>query len=300
MNRNLMKFITGLLLFGSNGIVASGINLPSYDIVVLRTLLGTLLLGALFAIRHRHARPSFSKRGAAFVVLSGVLMGVSWLLLFEAYTLVGVGLSSLLYYCGPVLVMALSPILFAEPLTRTRVAGFATVLAGVVLVNASAFGGELNLLGIAYSVLSAFCLAGIIVFNKKAEGISDLDNAFIQIASAFVTATVGTAALHGLSMDVQPADWPAILVLGLVNTGMGCYFYFSTIGKLKAQTVAVCGYIEPISAVVLSAVLLGETLSIVQIVGAVLVIAGAAGAELFPGMRHRFRKAPLAVERTRA
>jgi len=296
MKKDLLKFIAGLMLFGANGIVASGISLPSYDIVVMRTLLGTLLLGALFIIRHRHARPAFNRRGLAFVALSGMLMGVSWLLLFEAYTLVGVGLSSLLYYCGPVIVMALSPILFAEPLTRTRVAGFATVLAGVVLVNASALGGELNPLGIAYSALSAFCLAGIIVFNKKAEGIGGLDNAFIQIASAFITAAVGTAALHGLSMDIQPANWLPILVLGLANTGLGCYFYFSTIGKLKAQTVAVCGYIEPISSVVLSAVFLGETMSAIQVAGAVLVIAGAAAAELLPGLRRRSHRTTLAAE----
>jgi drug/metabolite transporter (DMT)-like permease len=56
---------------------------------------------------------------------------------------------------------------------------------------------------------------------------------------------------------------------------IGCYFYFFSIGELPVQTVAICGYVELLSA------LLGETLSLLQIVGAVLILGGAAFRELF-------------------
>ena len=72
-----------------------------------------------------------------------------------------------------------------------------------------------------------------------------------------------------------------ILILGVVNTGVGCYFYFSSIGELPVQTVAIGGYLEPLSALLFSAALLAETLTLVQIVGAVLILAGAAFGELF-------------------
>ena len=69
--------------------------------------------------------------------------------------------------------------------------------------------------------------------------------------------------------------WPWILVLGLVNTGIGCYLYFSPLSKLPVQTVAVCGYLEPLSAVLFAALLLGEKMSALQYIGAVCIIGGA-------------------------
>ncbi len=52
-----------------------------------------------------------------------------------------------------------------------------------------------------------------------------------------------------------------------MNTGLGCYLYFSSIGRLSVQSVAVLGYLEPFSAVVLSAVLLREGMSLLRLLG---------------------------------
>ena len=73
-------------------------------------------------------------------------------------------------------------------------------------------------------------------------------------------------------MSIAAGDVLPILLLGLWNTGAGCYFYFSSIGRLPVQTVAICGYLEPLSAVLLSVVFLGEQMLPVQIAGAVLMI----------------------------
>ena len=70
----------------------------------------------------------------------------------------------------------------------------------------------------------------------------------------------------------------------ILNTGIGCYLYFSSIGNLPVQTVAICGYLEPLSAVVFSVLFLREILLPIQVLGAVLVIGGAVFAE---GMLNR-------------
>ena len=59
-------------------------------------------------------------------------MGLSWMFLFEGYKQIGVGISSLLYYCGPVIVMMLSPYIFKEQLTKPKIIGCSIVLLGVV------------------------------------------------------------------------------------------------------------------------------------------------------------------------
>ena len=74
-------------------------------------------------------------------------------------------------------------------------------------------------------------------------------------------------------------------IFGLLNTGIGCYFYFSSIGNLPVQTVAICGYLEPLSAVFFSVLLLGERLLPSQILGAILILGGAVFGEQCKGGR---------------
>jgi len=269
-------YIMALLLFGSNGIVASHIHLASCDIVLLRTMTGSLLLLFLFRLKRCHFQFPGYWRDCLYICLSGAAMGAGWMFLFEAYTLTGVGIASLLYYCGPVIVMALSPLLFKEKLTAVRLIGFAAVLCGVFLINENVT-EKPNTSGILCGLLSAVMYAFMVMANKKAKHIAGLENALIQLISSFLTVAAFTAVKNrGIGMRVMPGDWIWILMLGLLNTGIGCYLYFSSIGSLPVQTVAVCGYIEPLSAVVLSALLLGETMAPLQILGVILIIGGAA------------------------
>lgn len=269
-----------MLLFGLNGIVASRIALSSYEIVWLRTLFGSLfLIGVFFLGRKtmafRHHRKSF-----IYLILSGVSMGISWMLLYEAYQLIGVSIASLLYYCGPVIVMILSPILFRERLTRNRVISFLVVLAGVYLINGQMPQTQQAGRGILFGLLSALMYSGMVIFNKKAHGITGLENASFQLLVSFLTVTVFIAFRHGLTIPADSVNWPAILTLGLVNTGVGCYLYFSSIGHLPAQTVAIFSYLELLSAVLFSVLLLHEVLHPLQIAGALIMIGGAVFAQI--------------------
>ncbi len=119
-----VKYLSALLMFGTNGIVASFISLSSYEIVFARLLIGGLLLAAVFVLSRQKVRLFQNKRDAVFLAVSGVSMGLSWMFLYEAYQKIGVGIASLAYYCGPVIVMILSPALFREKLTWAKACGF--------------------------------------------------------------------------------------------------------------------------------------------------------------------------------
>ncbi len=275
----LLKYLLALLMFGTNGIVASHINLSSYEIVLLRTLIGSMFLIAIFFLTG--GKPSFykHKKQSAFLAVSGIAMGASWMFLYEAYSRIGVSISSLLYYCGPVIVMVLSPLLFKERLTLPKITGFIAVLAGIFLVNGN-ISGQLNKWGIFCGLMSAVMYAFMVICNKKATSITGLENSMLQLFISFLTAAVFVGIKQGCVIDVQPESVLPIVILGLVNTGVGCYFYFSSIGRLPVQTVAVCGYLEPLSAVMFSAIMLDERLTVLQIIGAVLIIGGAMCGEL--------------------
>lgn len=287
MKRFYFKYISGLLLFGSNGIVASFIALSSYEIVLLRTMIGSLLLMILFFAGRGKLTFYRHKKQFLWLAVSGIAMGASWIFLYEAYARIGVSISSLLYYCGPVIVMALSPFLFKEKLTVSRAIGFLSVLCGIFLVNGNAFDGSDDTFGILCGLFSAVMYSFMVICNKKADRITGLENAALQLLISFLTVAAFVGFKQGFVINIPQSSILPIFILGLLNTGIGCYFYFSSIGNLPVQTVAICGYLEPLSAVLLSFMLLKETMLPIQIIGTTLILGGAIFSE-----RRKNNKAP--------
>jgi len=216
-----------------------------------------------------------------YVVISCVPMGTSMMVLYEAYQQLCVSIASLAYYCGPVIVLILSPILFGEKLTWAKLLGFLAVLIGIFCVNLAALADGRISWGFFYGIMSAVMFAIMVIFNKKVKDITGLENAMWQLIASFLTVAIFIVIKQGFSLSIELGSLVPILILGIVNTGMGCYYYFSAIGDLPVQTVAICGYLEPLAALIFSTVLLGETLGFLQIIGAVLILGGAAFGELF-------------------
>lgn len=280
LNRSaFVKYLCALLLFGLNGIVASHIALSSYEIVFLRTLIGSLFLMALFLIGKGTFHLRENRRDALFIALSGIAMGTSWMFLYEAYRQIGVSYASLLYYCGPVIVMILSPLIFRERLTKPVIAGFMIVLLGIFLVNGKT-AGEGNAWGLFCGAMSAVLYFFMVTLNKQSRKLTGMENAVVQLTVSFLTVAVFVGIRQAFVIRVPSEAWPWILGLGIVNTGIGCWLYFSPLSKLPVQTVAICGYLEPLSAVVFAALLLGEKMTALQIVGAACIIGGAMIGEL--------------------
>lgn len=274
MKNAFFKYILALLLFGSNGIVASYIDLSSYEIVLLRTLIGSILLISIFLLGRGKFGFYKNKKDFLFLAVSGIAMGTSWMFLYEAYAQIGVSIASLCYYCGPVIVMILSPLLFKEKLTSAKIVGFLAVLIGIFLVNG--FGAIVaNRFGLLCGLASAIMYAFMVIFNKKATAITGLENSVLQLFIAFATVAVLVGFKQGFDIDIPADSILPIIILGLLNTGIGCYLYFSSIGKISVQTVAICGYLEPLSAVLFSVIFLREKLLPVQIIGAAMIIGGA-------------------------
>lgn len=281
MKKAFFKYIFALLLFGSNGIVASNIHLSSYKIVFWRTLIGSLLLIGIFFVTRQKITFAKEKNDTLFIVFSDITMGTSWMFLYEAYNQIGVSLASLSYYCGPVIVMGLSPILFKEKLTAYKIAGFIAVLIGIFLVNGTVSGENLNAFGIFCGIMSAIMYSFMVILNKKSKKVQGLENATIQLLMSFLTVAAFVGLKTGYQVSISRTNLIWVIVLGLFNTGIGCYFYFSSIGKLPVQTVAISGYLEPLSAIILATLILGETMRPLQMIGAVLIIGGAVFGEYY-------------------
>ena len=274
MKQAYCKHISALLLFGSNGIVASYILLSSYEIVFTRTLIGSLFLIAVYIISKGKFNGWRNTKHFGYIIISGAAMGASWMFLYEAYTQIGVSIATLAYYCGPVIVMALSPFVFHERMTASKILGLFTVLLGMIFVNGNALMQGGFSWGMLCGVMAAFMYAIMVVSNKKATSITGLENSIYQVSVSFFTVMIFMSIKQGMVISITPQSISPILFLGIINTGIGCYLYFSSVQKLSAQSVAICGYFEPLSALVFSALLLQERLTLIQVVGAVLILSG--------------------------
>ena len=280
MKKSYLKYLSSLLLFGSNGIVASYILLNSHEIVFLRTFIGSIFLLCLFLLSKQKLQAFVNKKDAIYLIASGISTGISWLFLYQAYTEIGVSLATLACYCGPIIVILLSPLIFNERLDIYKISGFIIVFTGMIFVN----GSELSQTGISFGlvcgILSAVTYSLMVIFTKKVKTINGLEYSFIQLISSFFIVAIFLGLKQGFYIPKLTENIFPVLFLGVINTGIGCYLYFSSIKELPAGTVAICGYLEPLSALFFSAIFLNERLSFIQIIGAIFIIGGAVIAEL--------------------
>ena len=271
-------YILAMLIFGTNGYLVAHLSLQGSQIVLVRTLVGGLLLTAIVLLRGGFDREAVRAEWRD-LLFGGVALGLNWVALFTAYRLLNVSLATLIYYAGPMLVLLFSPLLFRESLTPQKIAAVVIVAAGLFCITGSITSAGMSLTGLLAAVLSALFYASLIIFNKRIVKTGGMQTAARELDVAFVVVLIYVLLTAGIPHPLK-ADIPYLLVLGLVNTGIAYMLYFTGLQKLPGQSVALISYVDPVSALVFSALLLHETMTPLQMLGAVLIIGGALLGEL--------------------
>lgn len=284
-----LMFVAAMLIFGSNGVFASMLEMSGAQLVLLRTLIGGAVLLIIILISRSRTPKEVLLREKWRLLFAGVCLGANWALLFEAYNLMNVSLATLTYYTAPVLVLVLAPLVLKERQNGLAYLGMAVVIVGMLLVVGTDFGeGGVSATGLIVGLGSAVFYAMLMLVNKQITGVSGLNLTFIEIVIAavillpYVFATSG-----GVPLPTDARGIFALLFLCTVNTGFAYWLYFSSMNRLPAKAVALMGYFDPVSALIFSAVFLDERLSSVQLAGAILVLAGALVGQFRP---RRFTK----------
>ena len=271
-------YILALLIFGTNGILVSHISLASSQIVLLRTLIGGTLLTCLVLIGGGFDRDNVRREWLP-LLLGGTVLGLNWVSLFEAYRSLNVSLATLIYYVGPILILLLSPILLREKLTGRKIAAGMIVAIGVICISGSIAVTGMNPGGLLTAAVSAVLYAAVIYFNKQITLTSGLQTAAIELDVAVFVTLVYTLCTSGLP-HMTGKDIPYIAAIGLINTGLAYLLYFSGLQRISGQSAALISYLDPVSALCFSALLLHEVMTPVQVLGAVLIIGGAMFGEI--------------------
>ena len=278
-----LKIIFAMVTFGTIGIFVRNIELPSTIIALARGIIGTLFLLLVVFAKGKGLDYSAIKRNLTILAASGACIGFNWILLFEAYRYTTVATATLAYYMAPIFVIMASPFVLKERLTATKGLCVAMALTGMVLVSGVVQSGMdgVDFTGILCGVGAASLYATVILLNKFIKNISAYDMTIMQLGLAALVLlpyTMVTENFAALSPDTN--SLLLLAVVGVIHTGFTYAMYFSSIQNLKAQTVAIFSYIDPIVAIILSAVLLNESMDVYSMVGAVLVLGSTFVSEL--------------------
>lgn len=286
------KLTLSMVIFGTIGIFRRYIPLPSSLVAMTRGLTGMLFLLLVMLLRRRSMNRAAVRRKLGMLCLSGAAIGVNWILLFEAYNYTSVATATLCYYLAPMFVILASPLVVGERLTAKKLICVLAALLGMVFVSGvlEAGGGSSDLKGVLLGLGAAVLYASVVLMNKQLGDVPAYDRTIVQLGSSaavllpYVLLTEDVGAL-----SFTPATLALLMVVGIVHTGMAYAMYFGSLMELKAQTAAILSYIDPVVAVLLSALLLKERMSLLSGLGAVLVLGAAIVSEL-PARRGRLLK----------
>lgn len=284
VTRAKRDLIFSVSVFGTIGIFVRWIGLPSSVIALVRGAVGAAFLLLLARFRHAPIDRAALRRRWQLLLLSAAMMSFNWITLFEAYRYTTVATATLCYYMAPIFVTLISPVLLKERLTARKLLCVFLALAGMVFVSGvpqSGLPGPSEAKGILLALCSAALYAGVILINKYLAGVPAYDRTLLQLACAAAVMIPYILLTEDLSaMSVTPWGAVLLLIVAVFHTGWCYALYFGSMTVLSAQTVALFSYIDPIVAILLSALLLREPLGWSGILGAALVLGSTLVSEL--------------------
>ena len=279
-----VSLILAMVIFGTIGIFRKYIPLPSGIVACARGILGVAFLLVFIKIKKIKMDREAIKKHLWILLISGGFIGLNWVLLFESYRYTSVAVATLCYYMAPIFVMIVSPFLLKEKLTVKKVVCVIVALIGMVFVSGVLDGGISDvseMKGILFGLGAAALYATVIMMNQKLREVPTYDKTIMQLGAAAVVLIPYILFVEDLSAVVlTPLIILMLIIVGIVHTGIAYALYFGSMNGLKAQTVALFSYIDPIVAIILSAMFLKEPMTIYSAIGAVLVLGATMISEL--------------------
>lgn len=274
--KSLLQMIIAMLIFGTIGIFVRSMNLPSGFVAMVRGLSGMLFMILVICLKKSRINWKSIQRNLKVLILSGTFIGANWILLFEAYRYTSVATATLCYYLQPVFVILASHFVLKEKLTIKKLICALIALSGMVFISGILQLGETGNpagRGILCGVGAALLYACVIFFNKLLKDISAYDMTMMQLGIAAVVLLPYTLLTEKVNLlQIAPKDMILLLIVGIIHTGISYLLYFSAMQGLKAQTIAILSYIDPVTAIILSAVLLSEPMDAYSLIGAILIL----------------------------
>lgn len=270
-----LQLILSMAIFGTIGIFVRRISVSSGELALYRACLAILLLGGFFLVCRQRISWHAIRKAVPLLLVSGAAMGFNWILLFEAYRYTTVSVATLSYYFAPVIVTAVCPLLFREKMRAKQWICFGMSTLGIILITGTGdlSQGSSHFAGILFGLGAAVFYATVILLNKFIRDVPGIQRTFLQFLAAVIVLLPYVFLTSGVTLgNLDSTGRICLIIVGLVHTGITYCLYFSSLKALPGQTTAILSYIDPLVAVMVSVFLLGESLSLPQLIGGALIL----------------------------
>lgn len=279
--------VAAMAIFGTLGPFVRNIAVSSGELALYRAILAALLITGFLFLTKQKIPFATIKKEIPLLLASGMAMGINWILLFQAYKYTTVSLATLSYYFAPVIVTLVCPILFRERLTIKQIICFIMSTLGLILIiGIGDVGGGNNLLGIMFGLGAAVFYATVILLNKFIKNVEGIPRTFLQFIAAIIILFPYVFSTSGITLgNLDNIGWINLLIVGLFHTGITYCMYFSSLKELPGQKAAILSYIDPLVAVLISVVVLGEAMTFWQVIGGMLILGFTLWNEISPNKK---------------
>jgi len=274
-NRSRLMLIISMTIFGTIGLFVRNIPLASAEIALYRAVMAAALIGGYLLVSRQKISLGKMRKEIPLLLLSGMAMGINWILLFEAYKYTTVSVATLSYYFAPVIVTAVCPFLFKEKMTAKQLVCFIMSTIGLVMITGvgDGTGGGNDLVGILFGLGAAALYATVILLNKFIRQVGGIHRTFLQFLAAILILLPYVLLTGGVQIgSLNGIGWGSLLVVGLIHTGVTYCLYFTSLKELPGQKAAILSYIDPLVAVLMSVTILGEKMTLWQVIGGSLIL----------------------------
>lgn len=264
-----------MVVFGTLGLFVRNISVSSGELALYRAILAVLLIGSFLLLTGQKIPFREIRKEIPLLLLSGIAMGFNWILLFEAYKYTTVSVATLSYYFAPVIVTVACPVLFREKMSACQWICFFMSTLGIVLITGlgDLSGGNKNFVGILFGLGAACLYATVVLLNKFIKRVGGIHRTFMQFIAAIIVLVPYVCATSGVTLtSLDITGWICLAVVGLVHTGVTYCMYFSSLKELPGQEAAILSYIDPLVAVFVSVLILGESMTSLQAIGGAMIL----------------------------
>lgn len=232
-----MKYIIAVILYGTIGMFLRQVSVPSEIVVVCRGIIGSAFISVLSISQKKRLDRAAIRENRIWLVISGVCLGLNWVLLFAAYMHTTVAIASLCNYMAPIIVVVIAPFVLHEPINKRKIPCVIAAFIGIVFVSGFWKGVTGDASGILMGLMAAICFVIIVICNRKMQSINPYDKAVIQLVISAITVLPYVLIKNwGMEIDWNARSIMIIIILGLVHTGLAYCLYFSGMSTLPVQT----------------------------------------------------------------
>ncbi|OOM73686.1 aromatic amino acid exporter [Clostridium puniceum] len=270
-----LYFVMSMIIVGAVGVFIKYIDMSSSKIALFLCLIGAIFLFTIFKCKKQKVSWEIVKKNSVALIISAVALSGNWIFLFQAYKETTIANAALSYYFAPVLVIILSPLVVKEKVSLKKVLCIGVALLGLFLILKNSTGETTanDLVGIGYGLIAACFYAAMTLTNKFILRLDGLTITLVQIVLSITLLTPFVLFTEGFSFSsVTSKTVILMLMLGVLHGGIGLYLFFIGMKGLKAQSIAVLSYIDPLTSLLISVLIVGEKMTLQQLFGAILLL----------------------------